>query len=154
MTTVVPQEVLVIVDMQPRFETSLKKETQREVINQIKEAKKNNIPVVLLEYAYEGDTHYNIRRTLKDYPHYTLQKNRDSGASVLIPLLENLRKRGKKFLLKVCGVNTAACVYATVRDLTEFSLIKEIQIIWKGCNDPWGSNPSIFTKFKNCKVIV
>jgi nicotinamidase-related amidase len=153
MATALAQEVLVIIDMQPRFYTSAKLSTQQAIIKQIKEAKKNDTPVVLLEYAYEGDTLSNIRRSLGKHPYYTLKKHRDSGASVLVPLLEKLRKRGK-FILKLCGVNTGACVYRTVKDLTEVSLVKEIQIIWKGCNDPWDSKPHIFERFKNCRVVI
>jgi nicotinamidase-related amidase len=149
-------EALVIIDMQPRFEASAEKKTNKEIIKQIQEAKKKKAPIIVLEYWGEPKTRLNIRRALGNYEkvHRVIKEN-DSGASVLKPVLRALDKDDKKkIILKVCGVNTGACVYRTVKDISTYHRVKQVHVIWDGCNDNWGTQPTVFKRLKNCRVIL
>lgn len=132
-------EALIIVDMQHFFETARNDWTIRNVIELIKKAKQDNVPIIVLEYVdpdeeYEiGETMPRLKKHLDDYnlTRYVLKYNDDGGNKVI----ECLEQNGWEDIvsLTVCGVNIQACVAETVDTLIR-SYDKEVTIVKKACN--------------------
>lgn len=129
---------LVIVDMQPRFESALCNETAENIIQDISYFKEQNQPIVILEYRDCSKTREDILAAIGDYHLVTTQiKHRDDGST---QVLEGLNKLGyhhdmiEEFYLT--GVNFGACVKKTAVGLTDFIPPSVICIKEKSCNQP------------------
>lgn len=129
---------LVIVDVQKEF--SAAKYVVPHVLKLIKEFKANKFPIIVLEYGsiVNGeevcyyDTYKIIMGHLIDYPLFKHKcKLSDSGAREVDQALKELNYHDKE--IAICGVNTSACVYETVRGLTIAKY--KINVIKKACND-------------------
>lgn len=115
---------LVIVDMQPEFDAAHNKSLLAKIIRKIRLAKMLGYGIVVVEYGraeqYEkftgGDTDYRITRELAGYGRKAfVVKHIDDGSPQVIEALNHYGFNRKN--IYVCGVNTCACVYATVGGL-------------------------------------
>ncbi len=132
-------EVLVIIDMQPYFETAHDEYTLRNCVTEIKKAIRDEIPIIAVEYEDPdgndilGETLPRLKRHLDKYTRtYYVKKHQDDGGYEIMNCIED---EGIGFVSKfrVCGVNITACVAETVYTLVnEWSA--EVEIIKKACN--------------------
>lgn len=124
---------LLVIDMQSEFQASNNRTTISACIVQIKEAIKNDCPIIFAEFVGFGPTHKRLTNLVKNYKHtYTILKNRESAAPEFELALIHFKCPKN---IRVCGVNTDQCVLSTVKDLssTHF-LVREIEIVKDACN--------------------
>ena len=126
------KKALLIIDMQIHFDTAHKKETIANCIDLIKMAIMDKLPIIVLEYEYNGRTLEALREYLDLYPNVFYQtKDEDDGADRVVDLVEEEGLEIDEFI--VCGVNLGACVASTVRTLSQEYNYK-IDLIQKACN--------------------
>lgn len=120
---------LVIIDMQWNFPSSRDARLQTNIIRQIRLAKKKNYPIICLEYIGDGRTIPKIRKELEDYKNkFFFRKNWDDGSDKILSIKNKLPSK-----FRVCGVNTDACVFETVVNLSD-ELCCKIEVLSKSCN--------------------
>ena len=123
---------LVIIDMQNSFTTSKDTTTTKNVLIQIKKAKKDNVPILVLEYVGHGETKFKIKRSLKKYEKvYYVKKVNDNGSVELMLCVCKHKINVQRFI--VCGVNISFCVAGTTSGLVE-KYKKRITVIKNACN--------------------
>lgn len=124
---------LVVIDMQSAFSASRDARTIAHCKEQIKQAMKKGAAIIYVEYTHAGATRPCLTRLSQDYQRkVTVMKNtNDGGKKVKQAILEN---RFPKSRIKVRGVNTAACVLATVKGLTRNLRSANVHVIGKACN--------------------
>lgn len=147
--------VLLVTDMQPGFPASQDAITQWFVEQEIVRAIELGMAVVVLEYdAYElGETLPRLMRHLQGYQRLAvvgraprqrgqLSHERDNGAEEVIQAclehgfgLEHFR---------VCGVNSDACIKATIRGLADSISTCHLTVVQDACNSDNGRDPSVF----------
>lgn len=132
---------LIVIDMQPAF--TAHKEALKPVLREVINAKKALTDIIIVEFDLRGRewyqpsetvTHPAITRSIKNYKHkhLVLKEFNDGGGEIL----EYCRIQGiPTNTLRVCGVNTTACVKETVRSLTEDNDVKKIIIAGNACAD-------------------
>lgn len=111
-------KTLVIIDMQKQFYAANKKLIIKACQREIKRAIKNKEPIIFVEYKFHGRTMRELKDLVKDYKHkHTTIKESNSGAYQIHNAIQkhNLHKN-----LRICGVNTDACVLDTVEELNGF----------------------------------
>jgi len=148
-------KILVIIDMQPKFEASKDEKTQAAVVTQIKLAKRHNWPIVVVEFAadqcrqqFEGwekgpllresPTHFVILKEVEKYPRFLLVlKDADDGSAKIISARNKQSWRAIR-TFRVMGVNTGACVKKTAAGL---AVKYSVEVYAPGCNAPeWSVN--------------
>lgn len=154
-------KTLVIIDMQPEFCAS--KILIENVKNEIKKAIRLQIPVVLVEYGGDeadlfrilrgenpgiSQTYPEIKQLLRGYKYFakTVKKVDDGSKNIL----ESCKRR--KFPtdhLLICGINTCACVFVTVKGLLQKLPQAKIELVKAGC----GCNCSNFDRNCHGKVV-
>lgn len=114
--------MLVVIDMQPRFPATAS--VIKEVIIEVKQAVANKEWIIFLTVG-KGRTAYRITKHVRGYrKRLSLHKYWDDGAPEIFFALTRRSRRLNAFTIgqirsiKVCGVNTGACVYSTVRSLS------------------------------------
>lgn len=123
-----------VIDMQTGFNASSCESVKDSVQNLIIQAKDDNAFIIIAHYMRCGKTHNNLLNLVKTYTHRSLvyaNKNDKSGAI----MTKIIKKRIRAPVIKVCGVNTDACVKATVIGLTKILPDLYIEIITNACND-------------------
>jgi len=146
---------LMIVDMQDPFMNAIsKQELKREIphyLELIEYAKKENMPVFVLEYSWTGPTTEVIKEKLRELEDVTyLIKESNSGFRTT-DLEERLKEKGIKNII-MSGAYASACVIETSFDAIDkgFNLITSKEIISDG--DPkngyhdWGENIEWYSK--------
>lgn len=129
---------LVVVDMQPDFESSYK--VVDNVAFYVKQAVKDGAAIIFLEYRAHGETLHDVAKYTYGYDRvYHASKNRDDG-SYRVEELVSAYNLPEKFF--VCGVNYSACVKSTVEGMIEDYGWKDISIFEDACNQPesWDSD--------------
>jgi nicotinamidase-related amidase len=135
------QGTLVIVDMQDEFGVGKKPALIKAVVRKIRLAKKLGYGIVVVEYGqaedYEefigGDTHYKIARELNGYGRDAfVVKHKDDGSPQIVHAIENYGFNRNN--IYVCGVNTCACVYATVSGLAKRLPASAVYILADACS--------------------
>ena len=115
--------MLIVIDMQPGFGAT--ESVLDAVVHEVKKARRRNEWVLVVEYEARGRTPYRITRELKGYKKYDkVIKERNDGGTAIFNRLTRRRwsfsypvvPRASHF--KVCGINTDACVFETVRSLS------------------------------------
>jgi len=124
---------LVIIDMQKYFDTSQKKSVIANCRKEIKKAIKTNNHIMFVEYCGCGKTDTRLTNMTKGYPKKSIvTKKWDGGADEVTKKIQEWKLARKN--LRVCGVNTDACVYKTVIGL-RFNLPKSnIFLVKNACN--------------------
>lgn len=115
---------LVIVDMQPtEFRAAKSPHLQQVVVAEVERYRRLGAPIIVVEYGVlpekgsMGPTALAIRRALRGYTRTCrVLKYSNNGALVVDQALRGMT-RGRK--VRVCGVNTGACVFATAKGLKD-----------------------------------
>lgn len=145
---------LVVVDMQAAFQAATKANVIVNVTREIIFAKMRKSAIVFLEYEGSGRTFPALTELTNRYPlRDVCEKWCDDGSSQVLKSL-GLRDfpRGR---IKVCGVNSNACVLATVNGLAKKLPNSRIEIVrdaceWMGSGQyDWDQNLS----YKNLKLV-
>lgn len=143
--------MLIIIDMQREYSAS--GFIVPAVCNQIVKAKNRKEQIVLVEYRCFGcrrrkdcfyknefntstkcETHDAILELLREYPKLIrVQKNADDGSDELVKAVSKFPTN-----VNVCGVNTSACVKATVEGLIEKLPKINFTLLLDACNDDVG----------------
>ncbi len=149
---------LAIVDMQWYFGASHKASVIAACKREIRRAMKARAAILFIEYANCRSTISSLKKIVRDARYNraaTIIKNDDDGSPEVITAIEH-----HKFprTLRVCGVNTDACVQATVEGLANDLRRAKIKIIADACNTESGMDGheealSSMVKFQNVKVV-
>lgn len=145
--------MLVVIDMQSNFDASKNKVTQRNICREIISARKKNEPVVVMEFSGCDPTLPIIKKRAQTAKAVFLKKNRDDGSAEIVSWAK--RMNVPLWKIRVCGVNTAACVAATVRGLSSKLPSSEIVVVADACNGSEGKREgfSNFPSGKNVRVV-
>jgi len=139
--------VLVIVDMQYDFSASSNQRTISEIMRQIDLAKRRKSPIVFLEYKHEGETIEELMDyALEDYEEvYQIEKEDDDGS---LELCWGFAEFDLPFThLRICGINTDACVADTVRGLIRDYPEVKVEVVKKGCHSSNFGSKSAWKQF-------
>lgn len=131
--------MLIVIDMQRKFPAA--EHVLGEVIKHIQRARRRSEWILVLEYEGIGHTMRRITDELKGYDKVIRKlKWRDDGSPFVLDALmlgwrsdwglSHLTRRIPR-TFKVCGVNTGACVYATVLGLNQMDA--KITVLSKAC---------------------
>ena len=108
---------LIVIDVQYYFMAARSKSLQNNIIREIKKAAALSNPIVFVEYA--GETIWGVRYAVENYPHaYEVAKMGVNGGREIHALLKH---KGLCKTLRVCGVQTEACVFQTVSELFDIA---------------------------------
>jgi nicotinamidase-related amidase len=124
---------LVIIDMQPGFYCADQPDLIEKVCEEVRQAIDDNSGIVVLEYYQGGKTLRKIADLL-DKHHlvdYTVKEMNDGGEDVAEMIDRNYFDESH---LRVCGVNTEACVAETVETLSMIYPDATIEVIEDACN--------------------
>ncbi len=141
--------VLVIIDMQPLFESALNLDTIKACRREICIAIKNQCPIIFVECSNSvyGKTIYPLKNLVEDYNQaYFVDKWQNDGSHEIAELIRSIRKNSLK--LRVCGVNVDVCLFDTVIGLRE-DFGKEIEIVADATNASSGKNEVM----KTCRTL-
>jgi hypothetical protein len=129
---------LCIIDLQPRFNTATP-DVIDEAVRQIHLAKRRKDGIVILEYGdFDESPDYErsypaIYDALGRYDKVAIKdKYDDSGADELLCAINDHSFSMER--LRVVGVNTCACVWATLEDVMWHGFFDRIELIQNGLN--------------------
>ena len=127
---------LVIIDMQAKFKAS--KKVHQRVLQEIELAKQKNAGIIILEYGGHGPTNAELLKAA--YSNYTkvfrVAKGQDDGSREIANIIRIPNNKRRALLsnnLRICGVNTDACVQRTVEALIRHYGIKTVSVIADAC---------------------
>lgn len=113
---------LVIVDMQPgEFRAAKSPHLQQVIVAEIERYRRLGAPIIVVEYGVlpekvsMGRTALTLRRALWDYARTCRVVKYSNDGSAVVD--QALRKMTRVRKVRVCGVNTGACVFATAKGL-------------------------------------
>ena len=141
---------LVIIDMQPSFPACYHKPTIKKIREEIREAKKANAAIIVVEMKNAGTTISEVMDLVGDYEKSVLVEKADtSGASEILDVI-----RRNDFLhrnrFRVTGVYTDVCVADTVNRLAKFEDL-ELEVLVEGCNSDVPAYPNRHTMYTDGK---
>lgn len=123
---------LVVVDMQPAFHAASKSNVLVNVAREIILAKRSKSAIVFLEYEGSGATTPALMALTEGYAlRANATKYQDDGSGQVVKVLN--RREFPSRRLKVCGVNSNACVYATVNGLLDKLEKSKIEVVKDAC---------------------
>jgi nicotinamidase-related amidase len=142
--------MLVIIDCQAKYPAA--NQVVNAVANEVKRARKRNEWVMLVEYKGDGRTLTRITLHLRGYRKVVkVTKEHDDGSPVIFDRIFGHRWSVENNLdvahisnirhLRVCGVNSSACVMKTVHGLRRFV---KTTVLSKACANGyarWGLTP-------------
>lgn len=109
--------VLTIIDMQPKFKASNRRRILNHIRKLINDAIRDDAYVMYAEYTQCGRTHDSLTKLTDDYKHRSfVHAYQNSKCDVIKAELAKKNIMSDKMI--ICGVNTDACVEATVNDLS------------------------------------
>jgi nicotinamidase-related amidase len=117
-----------------------------EVVKEINKAK-NNKEVILLVHYDKGPSIKKIQDAVRGYRHGVLKKTTDDAGSVIFDILTRVQENlNSKYIslrsvksIKICGVNTSACVMKTVRTLSFLRI--PIKVLSNACANKFPGEP-------------
>jgi len=125
---------LVVIDMQPHFEKSMPK-VEETVIEHIQESKRQHDWIILVRITDCGEISDRIMNAVKEYDKVcVIDKEWNDGSNEILDCIGKQNISGE--VLKVCGINTSACVADTVYGLHKHDEIKKIIILSDACACP------------------
>lgn len=152
---------LVIIDMQPEFKAAKGKRVYNAVMCEIKQAIKKRAAIVFVEFGnYNEVPHTRTRKGLRlatskyDRVFTTVKLQNDGGDKIMNMIVKNNLSRK----IRVCGVNTDACVVSSVRGMVRASEKKvKINVIADGCATAFGEEAheaylQLMGKLSNVKI--
>ena len=115
---------LAIIDVQPKFSAAEKILDQ--VVRQIKLARRRSDGIVLVELG-GPQSHDEIYQALHGYNRFVVANKNSSDGSreVIDAIYENHYALDR---IRLCGVNTCACVLSTLRGLMALDVVQRIEI--------------------------
>ena len=128
------KQSLVIIDMQPGFDSANDEATIEKVLEAITEAKKANLPIVIVECCNDryGHTLGEIVAEVDFYEQvYFVEKFDNDGAQAIEMVLRDNDIEVEEH--QVCGVNIGACVHDTIMSLMD-DYFRNIVILKEACN--------------------
>lgn len=121
--------MLIIIDVQPRYKEAAYL-IESEVVAEIVKAKRNNESIVVVLYGSRTRPLKSVVEALHGYKYLSVHKTEDDGGESIFSSLLHVSNRVSYTLkhgrlnldttktIRVCGVNTSACVMKTVRSLS------------------------------------
>jgi nicotinamidase-related amidase len=137
--------------MQPEFEASKNKDVIKTVCREVRKAVRFGWHCFLVEYDCAGDTHKPIRDALKGYKNvYKVIKYDDDGSRDI--MIEAARNHISLKNMRFCGVNSEACVFATIDNLLhEMRNNIYVEIVSDGCNSEENNKKWVMKDLKAIK---
>jgi nicotinamidase-related amidase len=144
----------IIIDMQAAFIAANRPNVVIGVTREIIAAMRERAPIILVEYRGSGKTHKGFLDLLKGYDKFAkIGKNTDGGSKEVLAAI--VRRNFPYKYLRIGGVNTNACVQATVRGLVHSTLLRKsrIELVKAACGDgneryDWRKFPVVGSNFK------
>jgi len=147
------KHTLVIVDMQPTVFVAAQKEDVIDGCRRaIKKAIENKNPIIFLEfYGGRGPTATELTSLTDGYDRaFFLSKSEQDGSPQVTKLMRQKKLPKKK--IKVCGVNTSACVLSTVKGLRA-KLDSDLFVLEDAVGGHWDNTwPKFYRDIKNCTI--
>lgn len=124
---------LIILDMQNSFSAANDTSTISHVVDAVNLARTKSEGIILVEYLNQGPTLYPIYKALAKYSNKDIVKKRndDGSREIVNSIMRNFFDYQQ---LKVCGVNSDACVNKTVTGLSQQLRNSKIKVLKKACN--------------------
>lgn len=133
--------VLVVVDMQPRFDASNDERVLQRNERAILEALEADVPIVVLEYKWYGKTHKRLMDLIKKGRYVVKKKDSDDGSFEVNQAICRLKIEPK--VLFITGVNANACVESTFQGLAETGFV--VKVLSGACNcTNFGNNSGFY----------
>ncbi len=136
---------LVVIDMQRRFAAANDAQTREAVAREIRDARAKGWAIVVVEYREpdSGDpqdmTHGDLMQWLRrpaPYAHCQIVcKQQSDGSAEVITACKQRGFSTESF--RCCGVNTDACVLATVEGLVYAFPTATVTVVRDACNSQW-----------------
>ncbi len=124
---------LAVIDMQRNFDSSLEPRLNVNVAREISNAIANQASILFVEYSHEGHTHFALRQLVKTYRQFfTIDKHQDDGSEEIVKAISKYSLHRNR--IRVCGVNTGACVLHTLYGLNTRSRAS-IEVVEDACWD-------------------
>lgn len=123
---------LAIVDMQYAFTASRSNTVIRNCQREIIKAKKNKNPIILVEYSSQGNTIPSLVKLIKGYKRTWIAVKSGTDGSREVSNIINHYNLPRN--VRVCGVNTDACVQDTVEGLSKSYIISKVDVVRDACN--------------------
>ena len=142
---------LVIVDMQPSFDASAL--VLPDVMDEVKLALQNDWAIVILEFYNQGPTYPCILELAKQSRRHTVEtKFKNGGEREIRVACQRLNLPTARF--RVCGVNTHACVSATVNGIAKTYAQSMVVVVQNACAHTLRQNNwRKFFRFKSFRVV-
>ncbi|MBU6455043.1 MAG: isochorismatase family protein [Cyanobacteria bacterium REEB67] len=148
---------LVIVDMQPELPASRPAWLRQAVLEQIVRARASNMAIIVLEYLsreplrFYGETYNELIAAARGHSHFTMRaKATPDGSEAVAAACQAMALEDQDFV--VCGINTHACVEATVTGLLKLFPASRIEVVADACNDYRGNDWSQFPQQENLTI--
>ena len=123
---------LICIDMQPGFVAAKDPVTINACAKEISFAIENKNPIIIVEYKYNGPTWPRLTNLVRDYPFVSfIKKNDDDGSEDIMNFFYRCKIQPER--IRIVGVNTDACVLATLYSLYTASCFR-LEIVRKACN--------------------
>lgn len=127
---------LVVVDMQPNFNSANGKRVRENCLREVKAAVIAGADIIFLEFSFYGPSHSDLTEAAgKNY--YVQSKTLDDGSA---EVESQVRAKRLPVHFKVCGINTDCCVASTVRGLTARFPRSTIEVVADACASDWYHN--------------
>lgn len=130
--------ILLVIDIQHTFRASHKKSLRENCKKEIKRAIRNKANIIFVEYKNYGSTIPSIKKMVTsvkyDKSHLVIKES-DDGSQELLCFFKHAKLRTNH--IKVCGVNTDACVLSTVKSLAKRLKRSKLEILSKACNSTY-----------------
>lgn len=124
---------LVVVDMQPGFNSAHGKRVRQNCLREIRKAVEDDAYIIFLEFSGYESTHPELMENLHKRV-AVLEKSDDDGSK---EVEKEIRRNKLPTHFKVCGINTDCCVAATVRGLTARFPMSRIEVVADACDSDW-----------------
>jgi nicotinamidase-related amidase len=144
--------ILVIIDMQPNHTSDLL--LLNVIKHEITQAVANQLPVVLVQYLQCGEIYSELLDAAQLEPgsqlRFIIGKSNDNGAA---EVLGSCRKNGLDLThIKICGVNTNACVEETTLALAKQLPNSLIEVLGYACRNKNSTND--FKPFRQRNIVI
>ena len=139
-----PETLLIVIDMQPAFLDSFKDTSKLETLlenisTQLRKAIQRGNWIVFVEFTgLNQSTDSKLLEIVEYYDRVIiLEKNQNDGSSEIKEILSKFNINPS--IMKICGVNTSACVVDTVLSLEKkFTRIRHLSVLADSCANSWG----------------
>lgn len=146
---------LCIVDMQPTFPGTAK--ALKGTLHQIKLAKRRKSDIIVLEIFDRGDTVKEIHDSLVSYDINKVRFASKTGSDGSREFIQAAKDKGFWLdRIRVCGVNTCACVIRTLEGFKRELPKSRLEVAWEaincGCYNQHDADYK--NRFKNIGVVI